>query len=95
MVLLDVLVEGEEFFFGGGVVGGEETEVEVVLVDGDAQHQAYAAHSNYYPHHASLSYKRTHTITPSTAINCHQLPSTAINCHHKTILSYYSFLPAL
>jgi hypothetical protein len=43
-VMLDVLVEGEKVFFGGGVVGCEEVEVEVVLLDGDAQHEAYTAH---------------------------------------------------
>lgn len=33
----DVLVEGKQLFLGGGIVGSEETEGEVMLVDGDAQ----------------------------------------------------------
>lgn len=42
--MLDVLVKGKELFLRGGVVGCEETEVEVMLIDGNAQHQTYAAH---------------------------------------------------
>lgn len=43
-MVLDVLVEREELLLGRGVVGCEEAEVEVVLVDGNAQHETYAAH---------------------------------------------------
>jgi hypothetical protein len=46
LVVLDVLVEGQQFGLGRRVVGLEEGEVEVVLVDRDVENQANAAHSN-------------------------------------------------
>jgi len=41
-----MLVEGEHVGVGWRVVGPQEGEVEVVLVDGDVQDETASAHSN-------------------------------------------------
>jgi len=43
-ILLDVFVKREEVCFGRGMVGLEKREVEMVLVNGNVENQAYAAH---------------------------------------------------
>ena len=57
LILLDVLIEREDVLLGRGVVGREETEIEVVLLDGDVQHETDPAHTSNIYYREKVSYK--------------------------------------